>query len=268
MDTGHVIESYSLYDEEGRLTRSSTHRIEFMTTITLLERFIRPGMKLLDAGAGTGRYAFYYAEQGCRVTALDLVPKHVESMQRKAAESPALPIRTYAGNAVNLACEADESYDVVLLLGPLYHLPEPEDRKACIREALRVLKPGGVLAAAYINKLFTVPHLVQRQPELLRESLVRKLLDGGAIRAGDEECFWTDNWFATPEEIRTLLAPFPLETLEHAAADGIAPFISDALNGLGEEQLRVWFSYHLETCREPSALGLSNHGLYIGRKLA
>lgn len=143
---------YEGYDEDSRLIKDNSHRVEFITTTHILDEKIKAGSKILDVGAGTGRYSSYYFNRGNKITALDIVPKNVEIMEEKfkAVKSEDLEIRL--GDAKDLSLFESNTFDVVLCLGPMYHLLNYEDQIKCIDECLRVLKPDGILAVAYINR--------------------------------------------------------------------------------------------------------------------
>jgi len=144
-----IIEYYEGYDEDGRLTRDNYHRTEFLLTLRFLEPYMIPGSRILDAGAGTGRYSFHYAEEGHQLTSLDLTPKHIKLIQEKAMnQNLESKITAHLGNVMDMKDFEDDSFDVVLCMGPFYHLSSLEEWTICMRECLRVLKPGGTIANA------------------------------------------------------------------------------------------------------------------------
>ena len=138
---------YESYDEEGRLARASG-ALEFARVQELIGRFLAPPPRVvLDVGGGPGRYACWLAASGYEVHLLDPVPRHVEQGRAASAAQPEHPLASVTeGDARALPYEA-ESADAVLLMGPLYHLPERAQRLAALGEAHRVLKPGGILVA-------------------------------------------------------------------------------------------------------------------------
>lgn len=107
-----ILEYYETYDEEARLIKDNAHKVEFITTVHYLDNIIEPSSRILEVGAGTGRYSFYFAEKGHKVTALDITPKHVEIMKKKARYKD-LDIDIVLGNAKELSDFKDDSYDVV-----------------------------------------------------------------------------------------------------------------------------------------------------------
>lgn len=262
-----VIQYYEAYTEEFRFTKNSS-KIEFLTSVKALLPRISDLSYILDVGAGTWAYSFYFAERGHRVTAIDLTPRHIEAIRQQLASSPReLELDACLGDATNLTDIASECYDVVLCMGPMYHLVEESQQRKCMEECLRVLKPGGILAVAYINKLSILPMLVNKEPDFVRESVVHKILHDGTIQTGDADCFWTDAHFATPASISSLITSYGVKEVDHLGTDGVSHTISNTVNALSEEQFQAWLLYHDATCREPSLLGLSTHGLFIGKKL-
>jgi SAM-dependent methyltransferase len=143
---------YDLGVEQMRLVPDGEPNLELARTLELLERFLpAPPASILDVGGGPGVYASLLARRGYRVHLLDVVELHVEQARAAAAEHPDAPFTAALGDARRLD-EPDDSRDVVLLLGPLYHLTEREDRLQALHEARRVLRPGGLVAAAAISR--------------------------------------------------------------------------------------------------------------------
>ena len=128
--------------EWGRLKKK--HPYEKYITIRMMDRYIKPGDRILDIGGGPGHYAIHYAKQGHSVTLLDLSDENVRFAKKKARQY-GVKIAAEQGDATDLSRFADDSFDTVFLMGPLYHLMNEESRILAIEEAKRVLKPGGVL---------------------------------------------------------------------------------------------------------------------------
>lgn len=263
---GNVIEHYENYDEDIRLVKDKVHKIEYITTLNILKEYIKGEMNIIDVGAGTGRYSFYYAEGGNNVTAVDIVPKHINIMKEKLEQRRDLNISIKLGNATDLSEFADESFDIVLCFGPLYHIKDTQERDKCIKECLRVLKKEGILAVAYINKLFITTMLVKQSTEKnLKEELLSDIIDNGTVK-DTSDSFLINSYFFLPGEIEDYMKSFNTVKLEHVAADGIGMFLGEMINRFSDEEYEEWMKYHLKTCREPSILGCSNHGLYVCRK--
>ena len=262
-----VIEHYEKYDEDSRLVRDKVHKIEYSTTLHILNKYIVGNMKILDLGAGTGRYSFYYGEKGNSVTAVDIVPKHVKIMNEKLIENKDIDINVKLGTATDLSVFEDESFDVILCLGPLYHLRTQLERDKCINECLRVLKRGGILAVAYINKLFVTTTLIASdKSSCLNERFLNEIIDNGTIENYKNDTFFKNSYFFLPSEIEDYISGFNAERLEHVGTDGISVLLNDMVNGFSDDEYSQWMKYHLKVCGEPSILGYSNHGLYVCRK--
>jgi SAM-dependent methyltransferase len=166
---------YTAYDEEGRL--ASRHgSVEFLTTVRYIERYLRPGMKILEIGAATGRHSHYFARRGYEVDAVELIPHNIELFRENTQDGE--NVRIFEGNAVDLSMFADDTYDIVLLLGPMYHLFTDEERTAALSEAVRVTKPGGVMMTAYCMNEGTVINYLFGKHKIFDESL-QELIDCG-----------------------------------------------------------------------------------------
>ena len=163
-ETGsEMLSYYEGIDEAGRLVRGAGP-LEFARMRELIGRFLPapPGV-VLDVGGGPGRYACWLAELGYEVHLIDPVAKHVEQAREASGAQPEHPLAgATVGDARSLDF-GDGSADVVLLMGPLYHLTERDDRLAALREACRVLRPGGVVISKAINRFASLlERLVER----------------------------------------------------------------------------------------------------------
>jgi len=267
LETNNVIKHYENYDEDSRLIKDKAHEIEFRTTTHVLDNLISSKANILDVGAGTGRYSFYYASKGNSVTALDIVPKHVNLMREKFKENKEMKINIDIGNATDLSRYSDESFDAVFCFGPLYHLSTQQERNKCVKECLRVLKRGGLLSLAYINKLFIAAMFVNQNKDFyLDEEFIIKLVEHGTVDKDGCDSFLKNSYFFLPSEMETFMNRFNIDKVEHVAADGMGMFMNDMINGFTDKEFEVWMKYHLKTCSEPSTLGYSNHGLFVCKK--
>ncbi len=138
---------YNEYDEESRL-QSRHGSVEFITTMRYIEKYIKPGDRVLEIGAATGRYSHALARQGYQVDAVELVEHNIEIFRKNT--QPREKVTITQGNALDLGNFPNDRYDITLLLGPLYHLYTEQDKRQAIGEALRVTKPGGVVFVAYV----------------------------------------------------------------------------------------------------------------------
>jgi ubiquinone/menaquinone biosynthesis C-methylase UbiE len=238
-------------------------RIEYERTKELLTRFLAPApARVLDVGGGPGVYAEWLAGLGYDVRLVDASPLHV----RQALERAEGRFSAIEGDARSLE-DADESYDAVLLLGPLYHLTEREERLKALREARRVLRRGGVVAAAAISRFASVLDGLYggylSDPRFA--SIVERDLADGQHRSplGLEESFFTTAYFHRPEELSAEVeeAGFALAGL--FGIEGPGWLLADRWEDAAARTDLLTTARLLET--EPAVLGTSAHLLAIGR---
>lgn len=253
---------YEGYDEDSRLIKDNSHKVEFITTTHVLDEKIKVGSKILDVGAGTGRYSFYYLNKGNKITALDIVQKNVEIIREKSKAIKSENLEIDLGDVRDLSQFKSNTFDVVLCLGPMYHLSKEEDQIKCIDECLRVLKPDGILAIAYINRYAQYVIHISRDKDYINDKLLRNIVDFGIEYEDDRDYFY----FSTYDEIEGIMAEFKVKRLDHIGTDGIVHMMRDNINSLDESEFNKWLDYHFKTFRNPSLIGYSLHNLYVCKK--
>ncbi|HEY5586627.1 MAG TPA: methyltransferase domain-containing protein [Ruminiclostridium sp.] len=169
-------------------------------------------------------------------------------------------------DATDLISFEDEIFDIVLNMGPFYHLINLDMREKCMAESLRVLKKGGLLVTAYISRFYVFPHVATSNTKYLNIDLAKQILQTGVLKHADPNCFWTDTYYASPSEMERYYDINNLNIIDHFAQDGITPMLKNVVDDWNEEQFSVWCDYHYSACREKSTLGASNHIVIIGRK--
>ena len=261
----YVVESYENYREEDRLSTNNARKIEFLTTVRALDELIVGKKKILDCAAETGVYAFYLADRGHDVTATDITPRHIDVIRETLKDKP-YEIDARVLDATDMSVFEDETFDVVLNMGPFYHLINEEDRKKCLQESLRVLKKDGLLITAYIPRYYVFQYVAMSNDYFLDVKLAKQLTETGILRHDDEKCYWTDTYYATDEEMENLYREYGIEVIDHFSQDGATPHFSKKVDGWSEEQFKVWCDYHYSICRQKSLLGASNHAVIVGRK--
>jgi len=254
---------YQNYDEDSRLIKDNSHRIEFITTTHVLDSLIIKKSNIIELGAATGRYSFHYAEQGHHVTAFEKVKKHIDIMRSRKKEKN-IKIDILQGDARDLSDFKNNFFDVVLCFGPYYHLPASDDRKKVISECLRVLKPGGIMALAYVNRYAQYAIYINRDKNNINDDNLRNILEKGTTTYGDDsDCFY----FSTYSEIESLMENYKIEKVDHLGTDGIVNMMRDKINAFKKEEFKKWLDYNLKTCRNKSLIGYSRHALYVCKKL-
>lgn len=261
----YVVESYENYREEDRLTTNNARKIEFITTVRVFDKLFPSNSTILDCAAGTGVYAFHLAEKGHHITATDITPRHIEVIEKELVDKPYC-MRTAVADATDLSAFEDEYFDIVLNMGPYYHLTENELRKKCLSECVRVLKKGGLLVTAYIPRYFVFQYVATSDIKYLDSSLANQIINTGVIRHNDEKCFWTDTYYSSKQEMENDYHNVGLSIVDHFSQDGVTPMLRDKIDTFNKEQFEIWCNYHYSICREESVLGASNHTIIIGRK--
>lgn len=261
----YVVESYENYKEENRLTTNNARKIEFITTTRVLEKVIGAKCKILDCAAGTGIYSFWLANKGHDVTATDITPRHIDIINQTLTTKE-YSMNTAVLDATDMSRFTDETFDVVLNMGPFYHLITQEQREKCLKECLRVLKKGGLLITAYIPRYYVFQYVATSDVKYLDEHLAKQLIETGVLKHDDEKCFWTDTYYSSKEEMEMIYGIYGLDIIDHFAQDGLAPLLSHKVDSWNESQFKIWCDYHYSVCREQSIIGSSNHVIIIGRK--
>lgn len=254
-DTALVQEIYRRFDENSRLNKSKAARVEFFTTVRCIEEYLTPGAKILDIGAGAGEYSLYFARKGYAVSALELADANIEAFRAKLTESDTVDLAQ--GNAMDLSRYADESFDVVLLFGPLYHLHSDEDKRRCIEEARRVCKKDGHIFFAFISNDIVILTMQQSQSDYL----LRGDYDKDTFRLHDIPFV-----FHTVDRCRQLLNRSGITICREIAADGLSELMQEMINSMDEESYRQYLRYHFYLSEKPECLGMSNHLLFVGQK--
>ena len=170
-----VVNYYQNYREEDRITTNNARRIEFLTTIHKFDELLNGNLKILDCAAGTGAYAFYLADKGHILTSTDITPRHIKMIDEQLKYKK-YSIETKVLDATDMKCFEDECFDVVLNMGPFYHLTNDASRNKCLSESIRVLKKGGYLIIAYIPRLYLNQMIVMSDNKYLDDKYEDKLL--------------------------------------------------------------------------------------------
>ena len=252
---------YNAYDEEGRLL-SRHGQVEYRTTM----KYIHDGLagmeqpRILEVGAGTGRYSVTLAREGFAVTAVELIAHNLELLRAKLDGTE--PLTALQGNALNLSMLPDDAFDMTLLLGPMYHLYRVEDQRQALREAVRVTKPGGLILVAYCMNEPTVLQYVFAQNHL-REVQAHKMLTADWHCLSEEKDLFQ---LTRTEEIAALDALFDVERVKLVAADGATNYFRPMVDAMDDETFAQWMAYHFAICERQDLIGASHHTLDILRK--
>lgn len=251
---------YENYDEDNRLC-SRRGSVEYATTMRYIKKYLQPGMRILEIGAATGRYSHRLARMGYCVDAVELVEHNIEIF--KDNTQPGEQITITQGNAKDLSEFSDNTYDITLLLGPMYHLFTEEEKLQALSEAIRVTKRGGIIFTAYC----------MGDASILLYGFVR-----GEIHHIIEKCMLdpiTFKTFSRPwdlfelhrkEDIDALRNRFPVTQLHFLATDGYCNHMRKTLDEMDQTTFDLYLQYHFATCERQDLVGYSNHTLDIFRK--
>jgi SAM-dependent methyltransferase len=260
---------YDRAPEESRLEGGAFRLEELRSRELILRHAPELPAIVLDVGGAAGPYAFWLAERGYEVRLFDAVPRLVEVARQRNEHA----VRRLAACGVADARalpEPNESAAMALLLGPLYHLVQEQDRQAAVSEALRVLSPGGVLIAAGISRWASAMDGLAR--ELLGDRefariVERDLLDGQHQNPTNRLDYFTTAYFHRPEDLRREVvdAGFDVEALYGIEGPAwILPDFEERWNDPERREMVLQVARALES--EPSILGCSAHMMVIGRK--
>ncbi len=261
MDTKkYLADYYGQYDEEGRLlTRHGM--VEYLTTMKYIEKYLKPGMCIAEIGAATGRYSHTLAQKGYPVDAVELIEHNIELFKQRTV--PGEPVTITQGNATDLSFFPEGTYDITLLLGPMYHLFTKEEQRQALSEAIRITKDGGIIFSAYC---------------MGDASILSYGFTGGHIHEIIEKCMLNPETFETfsnpwdlfelyrKEDIDTLRSQFPVTQLHFVASDGYANHMREVVDAMDDATYEIFLKYHFSTCERTDMVGYSHHTLDIFRK--
>ncbi|MGH2517646.1 MAG: methyltransferase domain-containing protein [Ktedonobacterales bacterium] len=266
-----VREHYASGYEAQRVTRGDVGGAEMLRTQELVLRYLPPPPAIvLDIGGGPGVYATWLARLGYTVHLIDALPLHVEFAQRASDQQPDAPLASVVlGDARSLAF-ADACADAVLLFGPLYHLTERDDRIQALREACRVLRPGGIALAVGISRYATTLEGIFRgffdDPAFVAIT-ERDVLDGQHRNPTDHPDYFTTTYFYHPSELRVEMEAAGLYHEVTLAVEGPAWLAQQVEERWEDAAFRERILAAVRRVeREPSLLGVSAHLLAVGRR--
>lgn len=267
-DVTDIAEYYNS-NQEMETTRLDRHQLEYDLTWRYLCDYLPRRGTILEVGAAAGRYTVELARQGYRLTAVDMSTGLLEQCRQRLADAGLEErVRLAIADARDLAVVTEKGFDAALLMGPLYHLVEEEDRKTALREVVDRVVDGGLIVSSFISRFGIMGDLLQKMPEWIeKQAEVRAVIEiGRDPDHGPQEGF--RGYFARVSEIVPLHEALDIETLVVA---GVEPGISadagdEYYNRLQGRRRQLWLDLFYEMSTEASLVGASRHLLYIGRK--
>ena len=251
---------YGKFDEDKRLTASRQGQLEYFITMNYVDKYTKFGDKILEIGAGTGRYSIELAKNGYDVTAVELVESNLEVLKKNAEGLE--NISAFQGDALNLDSFDDNTFDVTLLFGPMYHLYEEKDWHKALDEAIRVTKPDGVILVAFLSV-----HAIMMSNYLsdnFKEGFTANFDEGYKVKHFTEQTF-TGFDIAEFEE---MFEAKPVKYITTVATDSVLEIAERNPNfKMSDEDFSLFLNYQINVCEKREMLGLSSHLLYICRKI-
>jgi len=244
-------------EEENRLV-TKYGQVEFITTTKYIDKYLKKGDKILEVGAGTGAYSLHYADLGYDVTSIEYVENNLNKL--KSGIKPHMNIRAEQGDALDLSRFEDNTFDITLLLGPLYHLYEDKDINKAIDEAIRVTKKDGIVMLAYLTSDSIMLNWTLKKHHFDRKG---QAFDNNYKMINQLEEVFSAFYI---DEFDNIMSKKELDKLHMVATDGMSHHFKDVLEELDDFEFNEWINYHLSTCERYDLQGYSDHMLYIGKK--
>lgn len=246
-------------NEDTRLDQKH-RKLEFLTTDRYVQKYLKPNCRILEVGAGTGRYSLYYASQGYKVNSIEYVQHNLDVLKSKITDN--MNIVAEQGDAIDLSRFEDNIFDIVLVLGPLYHLYTEEEINKCINEAKRVCKNNGIMMFAYLPN---------------DSIMINWALLKGHLKFGYDNKRFDQNFKIISEpseimrtfyidELEKIMNSNNIEKINNISTSGVAPHFRNIIDNLSEEEFEIWKNYHFSSCERKEVQGYSTHMLYIGKK--
>lgn len=257
MNEKELIEYYNKFNEDKRLTRRHG-KVEFIVTLKYIHDYLNKmnNPKIIDIGAGTGKYSIELSNQGYDVTAIELV-KHNLSYIKKYDK-----IKSYQGNAIDLSRFKDETFDLTLLFGPMYHLIDENDKIKALNEAKRITKKDGIIMVAYIMNDYCILTHGFKDNNILN-AIENKMIDENF------KCIkWDNNLYSVYriEDIDKLNEKVNLNRIKIITPDGPANYMRNTLNKMSDKEFDKFIEYVLSISDRKDMIGSSAHTIDILKK--
>jgi ubiquinone/menaquinone biosynthesis C-methylase UbiE len=250
MNEKELVEYYNKHNEDKRL-KTKHANIEFITAMKYIHEYIEEGYSILDVGAGTGAYSIPLRDEGYDVTAVELVKQNLKYMEKAN-------INCYQGTATDLSKFRDNSYDIVLLFGPMYHLLSMDEKIKALEEAKRVSKKY-IFISYCMNEFALIYHGFM---EGYIKDDIKNIDDDFKILKDNDNLYS----YVRLEDINYLKDTCNLKRVKIINQDGPTEYIKKNVNNMDDETYDLFIKYHLSTCERPELLGAGRHILDILEK--
>jgi len=253
-----IRENYISGREDTRAVWSRASGLEFHYTKKLLREYVKPDSRVLELGCATGYYGMYFADKCAEYVGIDITPENIEVFDEKIKSAGLKNVRAEVGDATKLNL-SDNGFDVVLCLGPMYHLP-PEERELVFSECKRVAWDSALTAFAYISPIGAYLKGILMRPEKYPNEKANEYCLGKGRDDLRPDVFF----YCTPENIAGRAEAHGFTVLRNSGTD--FTFDDKLINGMSDEQFKAWMTLSDYMVEAESCSGLANHGLLICRK--
>ena len=265
MSKDHIetVKEFYNFNPEIEWNRLEKFRFEFEITKIMMEKHLKKG-SILDIGGGPGRYSIHLAKQGNDVTLIDLSDKNVNFAQTKAKENN-VDITCYQGDARDLSHLPLKKYDSILIMGPMYHLQNEDDRKKCILEAKRLLKPDGHLFVSFILLHAGLNYYLDECPE----QIINEIEDS-YLEALKKDQTWagkafTESVFIKPNEIEPFFEELGFKKITMFGQEGVTGVRMSFIENQSDEVRKTYLDISLALCENPDYFPYTSHLVYVGK---
>ena len=250
MNEKELINYYNKHNEDKRL-KTKHANIEYITAMKYIHKYLSFGDSILDVGAGTGAYSYQLMNEGYDVTAIELVKHNLKYMEEKG-------IKCYQGNAIDLSRFKDNSFDIVLLFGPMYHLLTMEEKVKALEEAKRVSKKY-IFISYCMNEFALIYHGFM---EGYIKDDINNVDDDFKIIKDNDNLYS----YVRLKDINYLKNKCKLKRVKIINQDGPTEYIKNIVNKMDDETYELFIKYHFSTCENKELLGAGRHILDILEK--
>ena len=253
MNEENLIKYYNKFNEDKRLTRRRGE-VEFITSLKYIKEYLKPNDKIVDIGAGTGRYSIELEKLGYDVTAVELVKHNIKQIEQKSKNT-----KTILGNAKDLSMIEANTFDLTLLFGPMYHLITKEEKIQALNEAKRITKKDGIIMVAYCMNDYAIIEHGFIDNNIKSAIKNKEINEAFHITPKDTDLYSR----LTIDEINELNKLTNLKRIKIITPDGPTNYIRKTLNKMDDETYELFIKYHLSTCERPDLIGAAAHTLDI-----
>ncbi len=253
---------YAAGYEVNRLFYTKANETEYILTMHYIHKYLGEKANIIDIGAGGGVYEKELANEGHHIDALDLHPVNVEVMKKELEGIE--NVNVYQGDALNLKEFANETYDLVLLLGPVYHLHDFRDRVNAIKEAARVAKKGAPVFVAFVlQDAPLIEYIFQSENPATEIHEIGYIRETATVTENTGSSIFLHTISTIDELTDKVLEEVPVKRGVRFAQDGLSQVIREAVNNMSEDSYNEWIQYLIATAERSDLMGYSNHVVQV-----